>query len=179
MASKLEYVDPLIRVKNVPRSAQWYSRMLGFKAAMAVPDKKNPAFIRMNTGGDNGLAFMISDGTDPVNGKKAPKATAEAIASHKAQRVVSFYFRVDKDVDTLFSSVKRKGAKVVSPVQDMPYGMREFTMRDPDGYEVAVGQNLSSGNTKPRRAKQPARSKKPSQARRKSSSTKSSRARKK
>ena len=70
------------------------------------------------------------------------KATADAIASRKAQRVVSLYFRVDKDVDALYRSARRKGAKVLSPPTDMPYGMREFHLRDPDGYDVAVAQEL-------------------------------------
>lgn len=141
MPAKLTFVDPYIRVKNVPRSAQWYRSMLGLKVGMAMPENKRPTFVRLIA--PSGMALMISDGSDPMSNKKAPKATTDAIAARKAQRVVTFYYRVDKDIDSLFRSVRRKGAKVVSQPQDMPYGMREFAVRDPDGYEVAVGQEIA------------------------------------
>lgn len=139
---KVTFIDPYIRVRNVGRSADWYKRMLGFEVGMAMPDKKRPAFVRMHVDGPAGAALMVGDGSDPMSGKKVPKAISEAMAARKAQRVVSFYYRVDKGIDDLFRSVKRKKAKVVLPLQDMDYGMREFTILDPDGYEVSVGQEL-------------------------------------
>jgi len=142
MPTVVQFVDPTINVKNVARSADWYSRMLGLKVELAMPDKKKPSFVRMTSGEPRGVAIMLGDGSDPMTGKKAPKATADAIASRKAQRVVSLYFRVDKDVDALYRSARRKGAKVLSPPTDMPYGMREFHLRDPDGYDVAVAEEL-------------------------------------
>lgn len=139
MVATVQFVDPTINVKNVARATDWYRRMLGFKVAMAMPEKsKKPSFVRLVN--DAGAAIMIGDGSDPMAQRKAPKATTEAIASRKAPKVVGFYFRVDKDIDPLFRSVKRKGAKVVSPPTDMPYGMREFHLQDPDGYNVGVGQ---------------------------------------
>ena len=141
--SKLTYVDPYIRVKDVARSADWYKRMLGFQIAMAMPNKKSPSFVRMHAGGDqDGVALMIGDGGDAISGKKATALTRAAISSRKAQRVVTFYYRVDRNIDDFFASVKRKKAKVTSPIQDMEYGMREFTIRDPDGYDITIAQNL-------------------------------------
>ena len=140
MAATVQFVDPVINVKNVARSADWYRRILGLKVEVAMPDRKKPSFVRMTTGDPRGVAIMLGDGSDPMSGKKAPEAMADAIASKKAQRVVSLYFRVDKDIDALYRSARRKGAKVISPPTDMPYGMREFHLRDPDGYDVAVGE---------------------------------------
>ncbi len=139
MAAQVKFVDPVIYVKNVPRSAEWYTRMLGMKVEDAMPDKKKPRFVRLTNGN---VALMIGDGSDPVSGRKTPKTTAEAIGARKAQKVVSFYYRVDKDLDDLYRSTKRKGAKVISPPADMPYGMREFHLRDPDGYDIAFGQGI-------------------------------------
>lgn len=138
--SKVTFVDPYIRVKNVTRSADWYERMLGLQIEMAVPDKKNPAMVRMNAGNPDGVALMIGDGSDPMSGRKAPASITSAMSARKAQKVVSFYFRVDKNIDALFESAKRKRAKIDQPIMNMDYGMREFSMRDPDGYLVSVGQ---------------------------------------
>ena len=153
--SKVTFVDPYIRVKNVARSVDWYQRMLGMQIEMAVPDKKNPAMVRMNAGNPDGVALMIGDGSDPMSGKKAPASVTSAIASRKAQKVVSFYFRVDKKIDSLFESAKRKKAKIDQPIMNMDYGMREFSMVDPDGYLVGVGQpramRAPAAKPKPRR----------------------------
>ena len=62
--SKVTMIDPYIRVKNVARSVDWYKRMLGMQIEMAVPDKKNPAMVRMNAGNPDGVALMIGDGSD-------------------------------------------------------------------------------------------------------------------
>jgi uncharacterized glyoxalase superfamily protein PhnB len=139
MAATMKWVDPDIRVKNVGRSAEWYQRMLGLKIEMAMPDKKKPTFARLTNGE---VAFMISDGSDPFTGKRAPKAVTEAVSARKAQRVVSFYFRIEDGIDALYRSVKRKGAKISMELTDQQYGMREFAMKDPDGFVVSVGQPI-------------------------------------
>ena len=151
--SKVTLIDPFIRVKNVARSVDWYNRMLGMEIEMAMPDKKNPTFVRLNAGDPDGVALMISDGSDPMSGKKAPASVTSAIAARKAQKVVSFYFRVDKKIDALYESAKRKKAEIDQPITNMDYGMREFSMVDPDGYLVAVGQ--------PRAVRRPAAKPKP------------------
>ena len=139
MAATVEFVDPVLTVKNVARSAEWYRRMLGLKVAMTMPEKsKKPSFIRLVN--DAGAAFMVGNGSDAMAGTKAPKEVTEAVASRMAPKVVGFYFRVDKDIDALYRSARRKGAKVLSPPTDMPYEMREFHLRDPDGYDVGIGQ---------------------------------------
>lgn len=153
MAAKITFVDPLIRVRNVRRAASWYRRMLGLKVEMAMPNRSKPVFVRMTAGDPNGVAIMISDGSDPTTGRKAPKSVAGAIGARKAQRVVSFYYRVDRGINALFESVRRKRATIVSPPQTMPYGMREFTLRDPDGYEVQVGQEIAPARPRRRPAK--------------------------
>ena len=153
--SKVTMIDPYIRVKNVSRSVDWYKRMLGMQIEMAVPNKKNPAMVRMNAGNPDGVALMIGDGSDPMSGKKAPASVTSAIAARTAQKVVSFYFRVDKKIDSLFESAKRKKANIDQPIMNMDYGMREFSMIDPDGYLVAVGQARAvrrpAAKPKPRR----------------------------
>jgi len=52
----------------------------------------------------------------------------------------SFYFRCD-DVDAIWNRVKDRAA-VVYPVEDFEYGMREFAIRDNNGYILQFGQEL-------------------------------------
>lgn len=50
----------------------------------------------------------------------------------------SFYFRTD-DVVTLWESLKDK-ASVVYPLEQFPYGMAEFCIRDCNGYLLQFGE---------------------------------------
>lgn len=138
--TRVTFVDPFIRVKNVKRSADWYKRLLGFEVAMAMPSKSKPTFVRMIS--PAGAAIMIGDGGDIVSGKKPPANVSKAISARKAQHVVSLYLRVNSGINALYEST-RKRAKVVQPLTTQPYGMREFAIRDPDGYEVAIGMEVA------------------------------------
>lgn len=147
MAAVVKWIDPGIVVKDVAASAAWYVKMLGFKVQMAMPTAKQPAFIRLTNGA---VSIMFSDGTDPFAAKpKVPAATARALASKSAPQVVDFYLRVEDGVDALYRSVKRKGATIERAPMDQPWGERDFVMRDPDGFRIAVGQEIPHDHPHP------------------------------
>lgn len=52
----------------------------------------------------------------------------------------SFYFRAD-NVEEIWRQVKDK-ATVVYPMEDFDYGMREFAIRDNNGYILQLGQEI-------------------------------------
>lgn len=54
----------------------------------------------------------------------------------------SFYFRCD-DVDAWWERLKEK-APVVYPIEDFDYGMREFAIRDNNGYILQFGKSLAA-----------------------------------
>ncbi len=43
------------------------------------------------------------------------------------------------EVDQYFSDITAKGALVLTPPDDRPYGMRDFAVKDPDGNILAFG----------------------------------------
>jgi uncharacterized glyoxalase superfamily protein PhnB len=49
------------------------------------------------------------------------------------------------DVDALFEELASSGAIVVYPPTVQPYGMKEFAVRDPNGYVLGFGQEWPSG----------------------------------
>ncbi len=140
--TRITFIDPYLRVKNVKRSADWYKRMLDFEVIMAMPNKSKPRFVRMVS--PAGAAIMIGDGGDAVSGKKPAANVSKAISARKAQRVVSLYMRVPRGIDALYEACQRKRAKVVQKIITQPYGMRDFSIRDPDGYEVGIGQERAA-----------------------------------
>jgi catechol 2,3-dioxygenase-like lactoylglutathione lyase family enzyme len=49
------------------------------------------------------------------------------------------YFWVD-DVENLYAEILERGAEIVRGPVDQGYGLREFRVRDPEGYVLAFGQ---------------------------------------
>ncbi|GEP42581.1 VOC family protein [Brevifollis gellanilyticus] len=65
-----------------------------------------------------------------------PKATNKKIVGQG-----SIYLFCD-DVDSYHAEVTSKGAKVQAPPRDYEYGMRDFVIEDPDGNQIAAGQEI-------------------------------------
>ena len=47
------------------------------------------------------------------------------------------------NVDDYWALSKELGAQVLSSITDQPYGLRDFTIADPDGFGVRFGTRLS------------------------------------
>lgn len=54
------------------------------------------------------------------------------------------FFWVD-DVEILHDELVRKHSEVVYPLTVQPYGMKEFAVRDPNGYVLGFGQRWAAG----------------------------------
>lgn len=50
------------------------------------------------------------------------------------------YIRVD-DVDAIYAEVQERGAGID---YNAPHGFREFGVQDPDGHDIAFGQQLQA-----------------------------------
>ena len=47
------------------------------------------------------------------------------------------------NVDAYWALSQDLGARVLSPITDQPYGLRDFTIADPDGFGIRFGTRLS------------------------------------
>jgi catechol 2,3-dioxygenase-like lactoylglutathione lyase family enzyme len=48
------------------------------------------------------------------------------------------------EVDAIWARVQDLGLRVVAPIADRPYGLRDFTIADPDGFGVRFGAWLAA-----------------------------------
>ena len=64
-----------------------------------------------------------------------------AIASTE-QLVVELLVR---DVDHFWRRVNEMGLRVLAPIADRPYGLRDFTIADPDGFGLRFATGLPAG----------------------------------
>ena len=98
-------------------AADFYANKLGFIVAFTQGDP--PTFAGVNLGH---VQIFLTKGTP------APQAC-------------SVYFVVS-DADALFEFHRANGVEIVEAPQDQPYGLREYTVRDLDGYYLNFGHRL-------------------------------------
>jgi len=53
---------------------------------------------------------------------------------------VNIYMQIDGDIDEYYDELKNKGVKTAIDMKDEPYGIRDFTVEDIDGYKLTFNQ---------------------------------------
>lgn len=105
---------PQLPVANVQETQRFYRDVLGFKIDW--------------TYGENNYGAVSRDGTDLY-----------LIADKPPFRPVTCIINVTA-VDPLCEEWRAKGAKVLSEPEDMPWGVREFTVEDNNGHRFRISQ---------------------------------------
>ena len=106
-SSKIGQPVPELPVEDVERAQEYYRDALGFEIGWLYPGKEIGAVSR----GDVVIFFRRT---------KAPFAPA-----------VHWVFA--DDVDESYSELKASGANIVEPLEQKPWGLRQFTVDDLDG----------------------------------------------
>jgi len=117
-------VVPVLRVASVAKSAAWYSRVLGFLADPVGPPS-DPVF-----------AILRRDDTEIMLQKVRTGVAAPRAATTEGGWDV--YLRID-DAEAFRESV-RAHVPAVGAMEHREYGCREFTVSDPDGHVLVLGE---------------------------------------
>jgi uncharacterized glyoxalase superfamily protein PhnB len=132
----------MLTCADMQTSAHFYRDVLGFEMAEAWPDKENPLWANMVL---DEQSVMIGAAMEPDQSQCSSDHEGSALMSEMLEEFrsgtpgagASFYFRV-ADVDAYFQDVTSKGAKAVSQPKSQFYGLRDFQLRDPDGYRLQM-----------------------------------------
>jgi uncharacterized glyoxalase superfamily protein PhnB len=110
----------VIAVHDLARSAAWYRDVLGFE----VHDLAGRGWRVFTRGECIIMAGECPDAADPAT-----------LGDH------SYFAYVEADmIDAYCDSVRGRGAELVKPLCDEPWGMREFGVRTVDGHRIMFGQ---------------------------------------
>ncbi|MBL7697681.1 MAG: VOC family protein [Chitinophagaceae bacterium] len=122
MSNKLQHLSPILWTKNLDETISFYVDVLGFKTRSNFP----------------GFASLYRDDVELMmivptleEGEEFPKASLTG----------SIYIFTE-NVDDLWGQVKDR-AMVKSAIADRQYLMRDFSIFDNNGYELAFGQDIS------------------------------------
>jgi len=136
---KLKKLTPNFAVQDIKKTVLFYQDVLGFKLEMAEPEDKNGIENELNENKNYVYAMMSRDGvelmfqrTDSIGEDIPPLKGITQGAS------VSFYMEVE-DVEALYQEMKSQ-ADVVIELKTAWYGMKEFYIKDCNGYILGFAE---------------------------------------
>jgi uncharacterized glyoxalase superfamily protein PhnB len=119
------------RYRNAPAAIDWLCQAFGFERH-AVYEGPNGTIGHAELTLGGGM-IMLGSTKDDEYGRafKTPEELG-GIETRSAYIVVP-------DADVAYARAVAAGGVVVRPLQDTPYGSREFGVKDPEGYGWSVG----------------------------------------
>jgi len=120
------YLSPTLAVRNMKETIEFYKDSLGFKVGMCFPDANNPEYADLSK---DGMVLMF-----------IPAENHGISHEDKFGIGVYLYMQIDGDIDEYYQELKKKGVNIAVDIKDEPYGVRDFTVEDINGYKLAFNQ---------------------------------------
>jgi len=86
---------------------------------------------------------MTRDFFDPTSEEQIV-VLVNAATLRKAEQLIESCEACNRDVNHLWKVVNEIGARIILPVSDRYYGLRDFTIADPDGFGVRFATLLQT-----------------------------------
>lgn len=124
-------IIPGHRYRNAPAAIEWFCKVFGFERH-AIFEGENGGIAHAELTLGTGM-IMLGSGKDDECGRgfKSPEELG-CVETRSCYIVVP-------DADAAYARAMAAGAKVIRPIQDTPYGSREFTVKDPEGHSWSAG----------------------------------------
>ncbi|OGO05938.1 MAG: hypothetical protein A2Z76_02865 [Chloroflexi bacterium RBG_13_56_8b] len=122
------YLSPLLTVRDIKKTIDFYTKSLGFELKMAFPTPENPQYADIIK---DGMVLMF------ILAQEHGIDTKEKFGTG-----VYLYMQIDGDIDKYYNELKQKGVKIAVDIKDEPFGIRDFTVEDIDGYKLTFNQTL-------------------------------------
>jgi len=119
-------ISPTLAVRNMKKTIEFYRDNLGFKVGMVFPDVDNPQYADLSR---DGMILMFLPAKNVGIGPK-----------QKLGIGVNLYMEVDGDIDEYYEELKNKQVNITSEIKNEPFGIRDFTIEDLDGYQLTFNQ---------------------------------------
>lgn len=121
---KLTNLIPMLETENLKQTIQFYAEVLGFECEGSFPDAENPCWASLRK---DEVVIMFS--------------SRNAHSTIEKPTMTGFLYLYPDDVDRAWELLKDK-ATIEYPIENFDYGMREFAIRDCNGYLIQFGQGI-------------------------------------
>ena len=122
------YLSPTLAVRDMKKTIDFYKNSLGFRIGMLFPDADNPEYADLSK---DGMTLMF-----------IPAANLGIGNDEKLGTGVNLYLEIDGDIDEYYAELKEKGVEIAVDIKDEPFGIRDFTIKDIDGYQLTFNRHL-------------------------------------
>lgn len=130
MAITFKKLTPNLVVANVERSVGFYQDVLGFQFAFGVPEESPRVFAAVQRDGLE-IFFNLPDAANEDYPDLRGRTPGGALTQ----------FIEVEGINELYEAIRQK-ARVIMPIKDQFYGMREFAIADPDGWILTFAQRV-------------------------------------
>src|SRR5258706_3977491 len=122
---RLTSAGPSLTVNDIEKSLAWYRDVLGFTVGERWENDGKLMGVELNAGS---VMFMIGQ-DDWKKGRDRVKGVG-----------VRLYCETDQDIDRLAARIKANGGTLAQEPKDQPWGTRDLSIDDPDGYKITIAR---------------------------------------
>jgi len=126
-------VIPVLGYEDVGEASDWLCGAFGFRERLRIGGHRAQLVF--------GDGAVILTKRPASQGAGAPDA-AESRPARPAEAGHSVHVRVE-DVDRHHEHASRRGARILQPPADYPYGERQYTAEDPGGHRWTFSQSIA------------------------------------
>jgi len=119
--------------KDYEASCRFYTETLELKEASRAKDH-----VRYDLGGTSLVIHA------PIADEEMRKWNLEPLQEPRGSGVVVTL--TPEDVDRAHDALVKKGAEVIFPPRDAPWGVRMFMLKDPNGFLIEVSKPIPGGS---------------------------------
>jgi uncharacterized glyoxalase superfamily protein PhnB len=123
---KLSEASPGFTVNDLQKSLAWYRDVLGFAVEERWEQEGKLVGVSLQAGDVN---FMIGQ-DDWKKGRDRKKGEGFRL-----------YCTTTQNVDALAEGIHARGGRLDDGPRDQPWGTRDFSLTDPDGFKITIGAN--------------------------------------
>ena len=126
MAVQIHYWSP-----DVERQLTHYTDVLSFDLVHRQPEGPPAEFCILRLG--DAQIMIGSNPAELAEQGRDDRVLLDTVAARVGHPgAISVYIGVE-EIDAYHDRVRSRGAEIVEPIWDAPWGLRQFSVRDPDG----------------------------------------------
>lgn len=119
---KVVHTHHVLAVKDLAVSAAYFKEKLGFELTFTAP----------------GWEFLTFGDFKVMLGECRDASWAHETGDHSW-----FAHALVENVDEVYAEVTERGAEILSRIENKPWGIREFSVKTPDGHRITFGGLIS------------------------------------